>query len=563
MDTHLLLSTVNQHLGRIYTGSKLNESIKIFDDFFKTYKTPVHRNTSLSEKNAYLITYGDAFFNDDKAGLQVLKDVVDKQLKGIITDIHLLPMFPFTSDDGFAVSDYLKINPILGDWEDIDDLSHEIRLMFDFVANHSSKSSEWFQKFLEQASEFENAYIRESANFDASKVTRPRTSPLFHHYKNDEGKDYSVWTTFSEDQVDNNVGDPKTLLRLTEVLLTYIERGASSIRLDAIGFLWKESGTACMHLRQTHQIVKMWRSILNEVAPGTQIITETNVPEQENLSYFGNGSDEANQVYQFPLPPLVLFSLTVNNSKVLSNWAKHVKPISSTGTYFNFLASHDGIGMRPVEDILSRNYWDLLARKVEKNGGRISYKTNQDGSRSIYELNINYSDALRNDGENDQVAAGKMVAAHHILLSFLGVPAIYYHSLFGSQNDVAGMRKSGNSRQINREKLDENKLFYELKHNPYRRTIFEGIKRLLKIRQHVKAFNPYGVQNVLDISNDIFSLQRTDPVSGDICLTYTNLTPYEKDLNVMNGIELISDQNIRHNRLHLGPYGIAWIKPKK
>ncbi|WP_332237060.1 alpha-amylase family glycosyl hydrolase [Sporolactobacillus sp. KGMB 08714] len=563
MDTHLLLSTVNQHLGRIYTGSKLNESIKIFDDFFKTYKTPVHRNTSLSEKNAYLITYGDAFFNDDKAGLQVLKDVVDKQLKGIITDIHLLPMFPFTSDDGFAVSDYLKINPILGDWEDIDDLSHEIRLMFDFVANHSSKSSEWFQKFLEQASEFENAYIRESANFDASKVTRPRTSPLFHHYKNDEGKDYSVWTTFSEDQVDNNVGDPKTLLRLTEVLLTYIERGASSIRLDAIGFLWKESGTACMHLRQTHQIVKMWRSILNEVAPGTQIITETNVPEQENLSYFGNGSDEANQVYQFPLPPLVLFSLTVNNSKVLSNWAKHVKPISSTGTYFNFLASHDGIGMRPVEGILSRNYWDLLARKVEKNGGRISYKTNQDGSRSIYELNINYSDALRNDGENDQVAAGKMVAAHHILLSFLGVPAIYYHSLFGSQNDVAGMRKSGNSRQINREKLDENKLFYELKHNPYRRTIFEGIKRLLKIRQHVKAFNPYGVQNVLDISNDIFSLQRTDPVSGDICLTYTNLTPYEKDLNVMNGIELISDQNIRHNRLHLGPYGIAWIKPKK
>ncbi len=558
-----MLSTVNQHLGRIYTGSKLNESIKIFDDFFKTYKTPVHRNTSLSEKNAYLITYGDAFFNDDKAGLQVLKDVVDKQLKGIITDIHLLPMFPFTSDDGFAVSDYLKINPILGDWEDIDDLSHEIRLMFDFVANHSSKSSEWFQKFLEQASEFENAYIRESANFDASKVTRPRTSPLFHHYKNDEGKDYSVWTTFSEDQVDNNVGDPKTLLRLTEVLLTYIERGASSIRLDAIGFLWKESGTACMHLRQTHQIVKMWRSILNEVAPGTQIITETNVPEQENLSYFGNGSDEANQVYQFPLPPLVLFSLTVNNSKVLSNWAKHVKPISSTGTYFNFLASHDGIGMRPVEGILSRNYWDLLARKVEKNGGRISYKTNQDGSRSIYELNINYSDALRNDGENDQVAAGKMVAAHHILLSFLGVPAIYYHSLFGSQNDVAGMRKSGNSRQINREKLDENKLFYELKHNPYRRTIFEGIKRLLKIRQHVKAFNPYGVQNVLDISNDIFSLQRTDPVSGDICLTYTNLTPYEKDLNVMNGIELISDQNIRHNRLHLGPYGIAWIKPKK
>ena len=410
----------------------------------------------INEKNAYLIAYGDSILREGQTPLATLNEVLSETIAGAITDVHLLPMFPFTSDDGFSVTDYYKINPQYGTWEDIEHLSKNYRLMFDFVANHMSKDSEWFQSFLQEEEDFKEAFVIFDEEFDASNTVRPRTSPLFHNYK---GK--KVWTTFSEDQVDVNIKDPKMFARLTEVLLTYASKGAASIRLDAIGFLWKESGSRSIHLWQTHEVIKIWRKLLEELSPNTQIITETNVPHEENISYFGK-NDEANQVYQFPLPPLVLHSFTVGDAQKLSAWAKGIEGRGDTETFFNFLASHDGIGMRPTEGILSNVERNNLVEKVIENGGEISYKENTDGSRSVYELNINYSEALRNKGETDEIAVEKMKAAHSILFSVIGVPAIYYHSLFGSRNDYKGVLDSGINRRINREKLSAERLFDEL-----------------------------------------------------------------------------------------------------
>lgn len=559
-EEHMLLTEkIYCHLEKIYSGEKLEQAVKGFKDLLKGYQNQTFKKREpFSEKTVYLITYGDGFQENGKSPLQTLKEVADNTLKESFTDIHLLPMFPYTSDDGFSVTDYLSVNPDLGNWEDINSLAQGYRLMFDFVANHMSKESIWFNKFLNEEEGYQDAFIRQSPDFDSKNVIRPRVSPLFHEFKNKAGESLMVWTTFSEDQVDTNLKDPEMLLRLTDVLLQYAIKGASSIRLDAIGFMWKESGTGCMHLPQVHEIIKLWHTILEELAPGTRLITETNVPHKDNISYFGNGSDEAHMVYQFPLPPLVLHAFSKQNGRFLTKWASGITPVSKDATYFNFLASHDGIGMRPVEGILAAEDMEYLAKKVLDNGGRISFKENPDGSRSVYELNINYSDALRNDGESDETAIKKMIAAHHILLSFIGVPAIYYHSVFGSRNDLKGYMDSGINRRINREKLEKEKLIKELKEDDYRRKIYSGITGLIKIRRQHLAFHPAAAQTVLTISDPIFALKRVSCDKKEEIISFTNLSGEVQIVEDIKGFDLISGQNV-DGRLTLMPYGVAWI----
>ncbi|HZL06978.1 MAG TPA: alpha-amylase family glycosyl hydrolase, partial [Coriobacteriia bacterium] len=429
-----------------------------------------------SEKTSVLITYGDAIRRDGEAPLATLRQVLHDTVGHAVPNVHILPMFPYSSDDGFAVVDYRVVNPDLGAWSDIEALSRDYALMFDFVANHVSASCPWFTEWLAGNHRYDGYFIEYDAEFDASIVTRPRTSPLFHEYPRADGSTAKVWTTFSDDQIDINVASIPTLVEMTDILLLYLARGSTMIRLDAIGFLWKESGTRCMHLVQTHAVVKLWRAVVDYVRPGTQIITETNVPRQENVSYFGDGQNEAHQVYQFALPPLVMHAFVRGDASVLSDWASAVTPVSDTATYFNFLASHDGVGMRGSEGILSDEQRKAITARVIANGGRASMKSNPDGTQSVYELNINYLDALVTTEElsSPEVVAAKGLAAHSILCSMMGVPAIYYHSLYGSGSDIPGMEASGINRRINREVLDADVLTAELVSDTRRRLVFEG-----------------------------------------------------------------------------------------
>ena len=536
-----LRERINEHLGKIYQGADLIEAKTLFAKLLIEDWQIVKRQR-VNEQSTYLITYGDSFYDGQRAPLAVLGEVLEQKLPDF-TDIHLLPIFPYTSDDGFSVLDYQKINPVLGTWADVEQLAQRRRLMFDFVCNHISKSSDWFQSFLRSEPDFKNSFIEFDAKFDTSNVTRPRTSALFHKYGTKQ-----VWTTFSEDQVDNNVRDPKVLIRLTRILMEYIQRGASSIRLDAIGFLWKVSGTTSMHLPQTHEVIKLWRTMINNLAPNVQIITETNVPHAENLSYFGDGEDEANMVYQFPLPPLVLHTFISGNSDKLSRWAETIHPISESATYFNFLASHDGIGLRPVENILTKAEREQIVAQVRAHAGKVSYKSDLDGNDSPYELNINYSEALG--------STAKMIAAHFILLSFIGVPAIYYHSIFGSKNDVQAVEETGISRRINRERLDMHTLFAELELDGARKMIFEGLSKLIAIRKREPAFNPYGEQKILKLGEAVFALERS--YAGEKITAIVNISDKVVELGV-TGFDLISQSEFFGN---LPADQFVWIKSK-
>ncbi|ENI8846759.1 sugar phosphorylase [Listeria monocytogenes] len=511
---------------------------------------------TISEKNVYLIAYGDSIFEKNKHPLQTLNEFLQEYAQDVITDVHLLPIFPSTSDDGFSVTDYKQIDEQLGDWDDVQKMSENFRVMLDFVANHMSKSSDWFKRFSDNEAPYNQFFIEKDRQFDYKNVTRPRTSPLFHKYEN--GKE--LWTTFSEDQLDLNVRNIDCLVALTDVLLFYASKQATSIRLDAIGFLWKTSGTTCMHLPETHEIISLWRLLIDELYPNLQIITETNVPHEENISYFGDGENEANMVYQFPLPPLVLHTFTCHDTTKLSKWAKSISQVSSTATYFNFLASHDGIGMRPATGILSDEEINSLVQKAVQNGGQVSYKDNADGTQSVYELNINYGEALQNPGEDttEELVTKKIIAAHSILLTLQGVPAIYYHSLLGSKNDLVGYEESGINRRINREKLEKNQLVHELETDTYRQTIFTSLKKLVQIRRNHAAFSPFATQEILDLGPDVFAIKRESEeecIYGIINVTSHNIS---KTLT-FSGTNLLTNQPVA-SELDLTAYEVVWIK---
>ncbi|MGD7043246.1 sugar phosphorylase [Jeotgalibacillus proteolyticus] len=516
--------------------------------------------SSVTERNVYLITYGDIVQKKGEPALKTLNTFLTEHAKEEITDVHLLPMFPYTSDDGFSVTDYRTIDPKLGDWQDIERLSQSYRLMFDFVANHMSKSSSWFQGYLKDDPAYKHYFVSHNDAFDTSHVVRPRTSPLIHTYEG--GK--TAWTTFSEDQVDVNFRHLPVLLEMTTILLEYAQRGGTSIRLDAIGFMWKESGTSCIHLPQTHAIIQLWREILDELKLNTLLITETNVPHQENISYFGSGENEAHMVYQFSLPPLVLHSFTTHSAKTLSNWAKSIDKVSDKATYFNFLASHDGIGMRPTEGILTEEERNALADKVLQNGGRVNYKSNPDGSESPYELNCNYMDALINPEEDQEedIQVQKMLAAHSILFSVMGVPAVYYHSLLGSENDYEGLEESGINRRINREKFEYDELVEELSSSSRRKKVFAGMKQLIRTRQSARALSPFAGQEILDLNPQVFAVKRTNDETGDELLAVVNTSNEKVEVRLpYGGRDLWSGVDYGES-VELAGYQFVWIKNK-
>ncbi|MCS6883183.1 MAG: alpha-amylase family glycosyl hydrolase [Oscillochloridaceae bacterium] len=543
----------------------------MLDDFVARHppgppRPPAER---LTENDVILITYGDQVREPDRPPLQTLGEILDTTFGGIVSGVHILPFFPYTSDDGFSVVDYRAVDPALGTWADIERLSRRYRLMFDAVVNHISASSAWFREFLAGAPGAEARFHVVDPATDLRGVTRPRTTPLLTSFETAAGVRH-VWTTFSADQIDLNFANPEVLLEMTDVLLAYVEHGASLIRLDAIGYLWKEPGTTCIHLPNTHRIVQLWRAVLDVVAPDVLLITETNVPHADNISYFGDGSNEAQLVYQFPLAPLVLHAFATGDATRLSGWARELAPPSPTTAFFNFLASHDGIGVVPATGILSQAEVQDLCAQVERHGGRVSYKTNPDGSQSPYELNCTWFDALSGPagGEAPELAIGRFLASQAIMLALQGVPGVYVHSLLGSPNYQQGLQATGRFRSLNREKWTRADLEARLA-DPRRRegTVLQRMARLIRARRNERAFHPNSPQQVLDVHPSVFALERRTP-EGDatvLCLHNVSGAPQRAPAPAVGGArDLISGTRYPPGTdgIELAPYQAAWLRPE-
>ncbi len=480
----------------------------------------------ISERDTILITYGDMIQEDGKPSLQTLAELLKDTLADVVSTIHILPFFPYSSDDGFAVIDYRKVNPDLGTWDDIRHIRTEFRLMFDAVINHVSAESEWFKGFLRDDPKYRHYFTVIEEGADLSMVFRPRSSPLLTPVQTAAGEKW-VWTTFSADQIDLNFKNPELLFDILSTLLFYVSNGAEFIRLDAVTFLWKEIGTPSINMPQTHRIIQLLRTALDIVAPHVTLITETNIPHKDNISYFGDGTNEAQMVYNFALPILTVHAFLKGDAQTLSKWAATLDLPSDQVNFFNFLAGHDGIGMLPVKDILDEADIAQLIEHARSLGGNISYKSNQDGTLNPYELNINFFDMLRDPDQPEEVeyAAKRFLTSQAIMLSMRGVPGIYFHSLFGSRNWEEGVEMTSRYRTINREKLQRSVLETELDDpTSLRHLIFYGYLDMLTKRRNCKAFHPGGRQIVLTDHDAIFGLVRISPDGQDRALCLHNVS---------------------------------------
>ena len=528
-------------------------------------KFPVKKSKGegyFSQEDVVLITYGDSLLGESQVPLVTLHNFASTYLKDAISTIHFLPFFPWSSDDGFSVVDFFAINPELGSWEDVVSIGRDFQLMFDYVVNHFSSKGQWFEDYLAGKEGYVDFAMEVDPSTDLSQVTRPRSLPLLSEYKKHDGSTVHLWTTFSADQIDFNFKSLDVLEKMIEVLLFYVKQGATMLRLDAIAYLWKEIGTTCIHLSETHDMVKLFRSILDLVAPDVIIVTETNVPHQENISYFGDGKDEAQMVYNFTLPPLLFYSFLKEDGTVLTDWAKGLHLESASNTFFNFAASHDGIGVRPLEGILPPEEINALAEVVKANGGQVSYKRNPDGSDSPYELNITYVDAILADSESTQ--AEKFLASQAIQYVLPGVPATYIHSLVGSRNWLEGVKQTGRARTINREKLDVENLMSELKDpESFRARIFFSYIDMIKIRKKQQAFHPNADFEILEIDPKVFAIKRY--CEEQTIYALTNIS--SKDLSVsLSGndvadqmTDLITGEKITTDSIILKPYQYMWL----
>ena len=571
-DLPVMRPTVLDHLEALY-GHRVAAAVQArLEGILPRYRSLMGCELSrpLTELDVMLITYGDQIREPGVAPLRSLAAAGRRWWRDLVSAVHILPFYPYSSDDGFSVKDYTAVDPALGDWHDVQRMAAEFELMFDAVLNHMSARGEWFARFLAGDPKFADFFVTVEGDPDLSGVVRPRALPLLTAFPSAQGI-RKVWTTFSADQVDLNFKNPAVLLRLIEVLLGYVARGARWIRLDAIAYLWKELGTPCIHLPQTHRVIQLIRALLDQLSPGVRLITETNVPHVENISYFGDGTNEAQLVYNFALPPLVLHTIRTGDATALAAWADRLTPPSDQVTFFNFLASHDGIGLNPARGLLTEDEIEALVRHALAHRGFVSHKNMPDGSQSPYELNINYFDALSDPGGSEpaDLQIARFLCAHSILLTLQGVPGIYVHSLLGSRGDREAAEQSGVPRRINRAKLDLRELEQELNQpDSLRARVYGGFRGMLQARRQAPAFRPDEPQKVCSPEPGILVIRRgaLDGVRTIWCVH--NIRAAETALD-WPGAELHAPADLRSvlgnpvmmdaHGLRMRPYEVLWL----
>jgi sucrose phosphorylase len=533
-------------------------------------RRPKSRRSSLwDQRDAILITYGDSIQSPGEPPLQTLDALLRNRLQGLFSTVHVLPFFPYCSDDGFAVIDYRMVNPELGGWPDVIRLAERFDLMMDLVLNHVSRESLWFADYRGNLYPGRDYFLEIDPSENLSMVVRPRTSPLLSEVYTRRGRRF-VWSTFGPTQIDLNYRNPHVLLEFIDILLFYLRQGARIVRLDAVAYLWKSIGTPCIHLPETHQVIKLLRDLLSDIEPCCMLLTETNVPHQENISYFGDG-DEAHAIYQFSLPPLLLHGVHFQTTRHLRHWAEALQAPPTGCTFVNFTASHDGVGLRPLEGLIAAEELEALLEAMHQRGGYVSRKRNMDGSDSPYELNISYFDALGDPSlGTDALHIARFMLSQAVPLCLQGIPAVYVNSLSATRNDLPGVERTGRTRSINRRRWDRGELEYLLDdRNTEAGQVFALYKRWLLIRREQAAFHPDAEQRVLDLADGLLGIERqaadrsqtiwavhnftAAPV--DVPLAVTGAEGQTRRWDLLSGAELPQGSDT----LTLPPYGVAWV----
>ncbi|WP_199271405.1 sugar phosphorylase [Paraglaciecola sp. L1A13] len=573
-----LTELVEHHLAVIYNEVELSQSYQeVARDLLTTMEfsedkditRPLRHHNNWTQQDAVLITYGDSIEEEGVKPLKTLHKFLKQSCTQHINSVHILPFFPYSSDDGFAVIDYSSVNESLGDWTDIKSIAKDFRLMSDVVINHCSSRSAWFDNFIKGEGVGSDFFYTAIPEDDLSNVVRPRTSPLLRETETANGMEH-VWCTFSHDQVDFDFRNPKVLQAFVSIIRQYLDNGVRLFRLDAVAFLWKKVGTSCINLEQTHEVVRLLRTLIEYAQPDVIIITETNIPNRENLAYLGN-ANEAHAIYNFSLPPLLVNTLITGDCHYLKSWLMSMPPAQNGTTYFNFIASHDGIGLRPAEGLLEDEELTVLVNTMQNFGGRVSWRASENGQQKAYEINIALYDALQGTTKGpDKWGFQRFICAHAIMLALEGIPGIYIHSLLATGNDYERVKNTSHNRAINRHKWQYDELQKQLASTfSQHHKVLNAMGDLLTIRRQQVAFHPNATQFTLQLGTQIFGFwrQSIDRRQSIFCINNISDEPQEihlTDINLVGTdewLDLLTKQPIyaTDHTVELAPYQSMWI----
>lgn len=575
VENHLRQKVIH-HLEFIYSQVEINSSYEeLADDLLKIMRLdqsccdPIAHTNHWSQKDTILITYGDSLKRDGERPLNTLNEFLLKYCQDFLSSVHILPFFPYSSDDGFAVIDFSTVNESLGDWTDIEKIVENFRVMADLVINHCSSRSFWFENFKLGRDPGRDYFIEVDPKEDLEGIVRPRTSPLLRETQTNEGIKH-VWCTFSHDQVDLNFENIQVLKEFVSIVRLYLDCGVRIFRLDAVAFLWKKLGTSCINLEETHEVIRLFRTLIEHSCEHAVIITETNIPNRENLTYFGN-ANEAHCIYNFSLPPLLVNTLITGSCKYLKQWMMSMPPAQNGTAYFNFIASHDGIGLRPAEGLLKDEELNTLINTMQTFGGRVSWRSVNGSVHKAYEINIALIDALQGTTKGpDKWGIDRFVCAHAIMLSLEGIPGIYIHSLLGTGNDYEKLKHTNHNRSINRHQWDYDALVGHLSNEwSQHAQIFQRLKALIQLRGEQPAFHPNATQFTLHLGEQLFGFwrQSIDRRQSIFCISNISddvMTLSLSDINLIGTDEwkdLISNQVFHsiEEQIHVQPYQTLWI----
>ena len=571
----MLNARLRELLSRIYPDESASDLARaIIAAFWPESSVPRKRartpsNRLWSEKDAFLITYGDTILDGVHKPLDLLEDFLSRYMGGVVDGVHVLPFFPFSSDDGFAVTDYCAVNPRLGEWSDISRIASNFHLVSDLVLNHVSSQGNWFNQYRQGKAPYDRFFYEADPDQDLSAVVRPRTTPLLQKIETRNG-DRHVWCTFSHDQIDLNFSNPEVLLEMLRIIRMHIDKGVRTLRLDAVAFIWKEPGTSCIHLPQTHAIVQLIRLLVDYTFETVVLLTETNVPRSENLSYFGN-RNEAHAVYNFPLPPLILHAMQSGSAEYLNRWQATMPPAQLGCAYLNFTASHDGIGMRPAEGVLPPDEKNRMIETAQQAGALVSMRTMPDGTEQAYELNCSLFDVMRTTfkGEDDH-HFDRFICSQTIPMSLEGIPAFYIHSFLATPSDHEAVERRGMNRAINRHRWHYPDLLERMEdEGSDQARVMKTLSERLRIRARQPGFHPNATQFTLRLDPRLFgvwrqSLDRYQSIFAIHNVSDQTVTVSPDQLNMIeddNWRDLLSGEEIdaAAEAITLAPYQSRWI----
>ncbi len=564
---------VKSYLHSIYAKNlkeiKIDKISKKICSLFKNRK--LSKKKLWSQEDFFLITYADSIKKKKVKNLISLGDFLNKYCEEF-SFVHILPFFPYSSDDGFAVKDFKAVNSNHGDWDDFKKISFSFKTMIDLVINHCSSENQLFKDFLNGSSSVSDFFIVSKQKFkESEKIVRPRSSDISKEIKL-KGKTKYVWCTFSHDQVDFNFKNPDVLIYFIEIMKFYLDKNVKALRLDAVAFIWKQLGSSCINLPQTHDIIRLLRLIIDNFYSDALIITETNIPSHENLSYFGN-NNEAHCIYNFSLAPLLIHAIISGNGKYLKRWSRSMPPAQENNSYLNFLSSHDGIGLRPLEGILPEKELKKYINFFKKQGALFGLRKNKK-KESIYEVNITLLDSFKETYlGSDSFGIKRFILAHTILFSMEGIPAVYIQNLVGSKNDYAKVKITGSNRSINRRNWEFDILEKKLKNKTSTsHKVFNLLKEIILVRKKQPAFHPNATQFTLQLDDDFFGIWRQSIDRSQSIFCVSNLTNSQKKISLLNinlistneWFDIISKKKIKNMKgnIILKPYQTYWLTNK-